>query len=157
MSETKKIMMAIAFSKYSQEKFNYAAQMAKDLDAQLIVANVINSRDVEAVSRVESMGYKVDTDEYIKGVEEERRTLLNDIVNKSSFLKEKMKTIFRVGNPFDQLIKIIKEEGIDLVVIGAKGRTDLGHVFVGSVAEKMFRHSPVPVVIYRTKGDVKNN
>ena len=151
MSEIKKIMIAIAFSKYSQEKFNYASQLAKDLDAQLIVANIINSRDIEAVSRVESMGYKVDTDEYIKGVEEERRTLLNDIVNKSSFPKEKMKTVFRVGNPFDQLIKIIKEEGIDMVVIGAKGRTDLEHVFVGSVAEKMFRHSPVPVVIYRAK------
>ncbi len=151
MSETKTIMLATAFSKYSQEKFSYAAQMAKDLDAQLIVVNVVNSRDIKAVSSIESMGYKVDTDKYIEGVKEERALLLDEMVKKSSFPKEKIKTIFKVGNPFDQLIKIIKEEGIDMVVIGVKGRTDLEHVFVGSVAEKMFRHSPVPVLIYRTK------
>ena len=33
--------------------------------------------------------------------------------------------------------------------MGVKGRTDLQHAFVGSVADKIFRHSPVTVISYR--------
>jgi len=60
--------------------------------------------------------------------------------------------ISKVGHPSDKLIQIIEEEGIDLVVMGAKGRSDLPHALLGSVAQKLFRHSPVPVLSYRDKG-----
>jgi nucleotide-binding universal stress UspA family protein len=44
-------------------------------------------------------------------------------------------------------------EKVDLVVMGIKGRTDLEYIFVGSVAEKLFQRSPVPIISYR---DAKN-
>jgi nucleotide-binding universal stress UspA family protein len=151
MSEIKKIMVAIAFTEYSQAKFGYAAELAVNLDAQLIVASVINIRDVEAISRVESMGYEVDTKDYVKGVEEERMEILDKIVEDSGFPKEKLKIVFKVGHPFDALMKVVKEEEIDLVIIGAKGRAGLEHVLLGSIAEKMVRHSSVPVLTFRSK------
>jgi len=106
------------------------------------VANVIHSRDVEAVGRIQNMGYKVDPDEYIQGVKAERQAVLETMIKDTSFPAEKLKTISKVGHPSDKLIQIIEEEGIDLVVMGAKG----------SVAQKLFRHSPVPVLSYRDKG-----
>ena len=152
MSATKTIMVAIAFSKYSQGILDYGATLAKDLDADLVIANVINSRDVRAVGKIEAMGYKVDADEYVAGIKEERSDALKKMLQKSEMADERIRAVFKVGHPAEKLLQIIKDESIDLVVMGAKGRSDLPHVFVGSVAEKMFRHSSVPVLFYRGPG-----
>ena len=62
--------------------------MAKDLDAQLFIANVINVRDVEAVSKIESMGYQVDADDYVKGIKEERMAMLEKMLGETGLSKE---------------------------------------------------------------------
>ncbi|MFC1533213.1 universal stress protein [Thermodesulfobacteriota bacterium] len=149
MSEIKKIMAAIALSPYAQAILEYSAKMALDLDAQLFIVNIINVRDVEAISSIESMGYKVDTDDYIRGMKEERRAQLDEILEHITFPKEKMRTIFKVGNPFDSLMSVVTNEGIDLIIIGRKGPSALEHILLGSVAEKMVRHSTIPVLVYR--------
>jgi nucleotide-binding universal stress UspA family protein len=60
-----------------------------------------------------------------------------------------MRIIFKVGNPIDELLKLIVKENVDMIVMGVKGHSDLEHVLVGSVAEKLFRRSPVPVISFR--------
>jgi K+-sensing histidine kinase KdpD len=56
MDETKKILVALAFSEYAEGIFGYAAKLAKRLDAELIVTSIINLRDVQAVGTISSMG-----------------------------------------------------------------------------------------------------
>ena len=149
MDNVKKIMVALAFTSYSEGLFNYAAQIAKLLNAELIIASIINSRDISAVRMVASMGYEVDAEHYVDGVKAERREMLEHFMEKSSFDRKKIRTIFKVGNPTDELLKLIVKENIDMIVMGVKGRSDLEHVLVGSVAEKLFRRSPVPVISFR--------
>ena len=50
----KKILVPIAFSKYSQGILNYAAGIAEPLGAELLVVNVINERDLQAVNKIAS-------------------------------------------------------------------------------------------------------
>ncbi|MFC1891149.1 universal stress protein [Thermodesulfobacteriota bacterium] len=156
MTDINKILVAIGFSKYTQINLDYAAKLASDLSAHLVIANVINIRDIQAVSSIESMGYKVDSDDYIKGIKNERKILLDGMLKTTGLPDDKITIIFKVGNPFKKLMEIVSIEDIDLVVMGAKGRTDLEHVLLGSIAEKMMRHSPVPILSYRDKLNLRS-
>lgn len=151
MAPKEKIMAALAFAEHSQGIFNHAAQLASALDADLIVANVINERDVRAVSQVSSMGYNVDGEHYISGVREERMRIGENIIAASGFPPDRVTTIVRVGNPVRELLSLAVEEKVDMIVMGPRGRTDLEHFRIGSVAEKLFRKSPVTVVSFRDK------
>lgn len=50
------------------------------------------------------------------------------------------------GDPFTHIIKYAKETEMDLIVMGTHGRTGIQHVLLGSVAEKVIRYSPIPVM-----------
>ncbi len=145
----KKILVALEFADYTKETFDYAVSIADRFGAELIIGSVINHRDVEAVSAISAMGYKVDGEHYIKGVKEERRKMLEDILETSPYTHDHIRLVFKVGHPVEKLLGIIVQEDVDLVVMGVKGRTDANAVLIGSVAEKIFRKSPVPVVSFR--------
>jgi len=153
MSDIKKIMVALDFTSYSKGTFDYAVKIAKNLNAHLLMASVINSRDILAVEMVTSMGYEVDSEHYVEGIKTERKNMLNNFIEHADIDREHVQTIFRVGNPTVELLKLIVLENVDMIIMGVKGRSDLEHIFIGSVAEKLFRRSPVPVLSHR---DEKN-
>lgn len=54
------------------------------------------------------------------------------------------------GNPPEEILSTIQTWEADLLVIGTHGRTGLQHLLVGSVAERIIRHSPIPVMVVPT-------
>ncbi len=151
MTAIEKILVPIAFSKHTPRLMAYAADLAERLKAGLVAVNVINVRSIEAVSGVEAMGYQVDTAAYRRSLEEERRGMLEDMLSELSIPPDRVRLVFKVGHPFEKLLQVTREEQADLVIMGTKAHSDLEHVLMGSVAEKMFRHSPVPVLSYRKR------
>jgi nucleotide-binding universal stress UspA family protein len=53
------------------------------------------------------------------------------------------------GVPFHEILETAKSQNVDLIVMGTHGRTGLEHIFLGSVAEKVVRLAPCPVLIAR--------
>jgi nucleotide-binding universal stress UspA family protein len=53
------------------------------------------------------------------------------------------------GHSADTIVKYAHELGADLIVMGTHGRTGLAHLLIGSVAERVFRTSPCPVMTVR--------
>ncbi|MFW2366822.1 MAG: universal stress protein, partial [Desulforhopalus sp.] len=144
----KKILVPLAFSKYSQGILNYAAELAEITGAELIVANVINERDLEAVDKITSFGYKVDVEHYMETVKKERGEEIDKLMAGLTLPDDKVTYTFCVGEPTTELLKLVVDRAVDMVVMGVKAK-DLRHIFTGSVAERMFRRCPVPVVSYR--------
>ena len=58
-------------------------------------------------------------------------------------------TLIVHGVPFQSIIDPAKDKGADLIVMGTHGRTGLSHALMGSVAEKVMRLAPCPVLVTR--------
>jgi nucleotide-binding universal stress UspA family protein len=153
MDAMNRIMVAVGFNGYAEELINYATRIAGGLSAELIIVNIIHSRDVEAVGTIAAMGFDVDSEHYVSSIKQERQQALDEILKKNSHSIDKIRIIIKTGNPTEELLKLTLNEDIDLIIMGIKGRTELRHMLVGSVAEKVFRRSPVPILSYR---DQKN-
>ncbi len=53
------------------------------------------------------------------------------------------------GTPFVETIEAVKARQIDLIIMGSHGRTGFSHVLLGSMAEKLVRLAPCPVLVVR--------
>ena len=84
--------------------------------------------------------------------EKEKRTaLIEKMIEETSCSHLAVEKVFRVGVPFQELIQAIKDEGVDVLVMGTKGHSEFAALIFGSTAEKMFHHCPVPLLSIRSK------
>ena len=64
----------------------------------------------------------------------------------------RVETSFQIGSAWREIVRVLEDDrAFDLAVIGTHGRTGLSHVLLGSVAEKVVRHAPCPVLVARVR------
>ncbi len=157
----KKILACVDFSEYSPMVLEYAVELSKGSNMQIVVFNVINQRDIAGAEMVfsyypGSFANIYNTEDYVKDLKKERSEKLKQMIKESFFNeKSRMEIKISVGIPFECILEAIETEHIDLVVMANKGRSNISRVLFGSAAEKVFRHSPVPVVSVREKAKFK--
>ncbi|MCK5836093.1 MAG: universal stress protein [Desulfobacula sp.] len=149
-----KIMACVDFSDYTLMVLEYAVELAKDSNAQILVFNVINQIDVHMVEFAKTYApSKISVvQDYIRDLKKERQVMIKNLI-KEHFFDEKSIMSFKidVGIPSEQILKAVQREKIDLIVMANKGRGNVSRFLFGSVAEKVFRHSLVPVVSVRDR------
>ena len=154
MKTVNRIMVAVDFSDYSPVAVNYAARLAEDVGADLLLVNVINQRDVNMLKRVarEAPAFSLET--YLEEMKKEREEGFQNLIRKAGCNRMNVKTVIRIGIPYQELLGVIESRKPDLLVMAIKGRSNLVDTIVGSCAHKMFRHSPIPVLSIRGEGDI---
>lgn len=68
-----------------------------------------------------------------------------------------VKDVLLYGHPGEEIIKFAENNNIDLIVMGTLGATGLEKFLMGSVAEKVVRHSKVPVMVVRSQKSEDSN
>lgn len=151
MPKVNKILVAVDFSQYSRDTLAMALKLAGETGAGLVAVNVLNQRDVEAVKNAVHFGQTGGLDEaaFIERQTRERRELLDKLLAECGAGDRPVERVIRVGVPAQEILDAIRDLGVDLVVIGAKGRTNLSMALFGSTADRVYRHSPVSVLSMR--------
>jgi nucleotide-binding universal stress UspA family protein len=82
-------------------------------------------------------------------IEKESRQRLEGLLTGSDRKTFRAEVALLAGNPFLEIIRYAKANDIDLIVMGTHGRGPIAHMLLGSVAEKVVRKSPCPVLTVR--------
>jgi nucleotide-binding universal stress UspA family protein len=82
----------------------------------------------------------------LREYKKEIRDQLKGLSQKFLPLVENVEHVVIQGNPYKEILKYVVENKIGLIVLATHGRTGFKHVLIGSIAEKIVRHSPIPVL-----------
>ena len=146
MIALKRILVPADFSKPCEVAVNYAKALADAFHESLHVLHVIQDPFVHGFSPgpyvAAPPGYR---EELEKLAQDQLRGLLTDS-ERSRFSAILVK---KWGSPFLEIIRYAKSENVDLIVMGTHGRGPVAHMLLGSVAEKVVRKAPCPVLTVR--------
>jgi nucleotide-binding universal stress UspA family protein len=140
------VLVPVDRSQFSKKAFEYVLEELQD--PKITLLHVLDPVGTWAYSGEDSF----DFDSY-RQEEEQRRIeaeqLLNDYRDRATDLGLTTETTLEIGKPARRILEAVDEFEIDHIVMGSRGRSGLGRVLLGSVAETVTRRSPVPVTIIR--------
>jgi len=86
------------------------------------------------------------------------RTAWNNLVRKADGLAKKglsVQAYVLVGNPAEEIINFAKEQAVDLIIMGSRGKSGFNQWDMGNVADKVIRRTDIPVVLVKPKPGFK--
>lgn len=144
----KKILVPIDFSECSKPALQYAARLARDISGDLHLLHVWELP--EFVPRVMPGEAFLDRKALGDLVERRAREDLDAFVREAEKLEIPIASAaLAIGVPSRTIVETAGVDGYDLLVVGTHGRTGFSHVMLGSVAERIVRHAPCPVLTVR--------
>jgi nucleotide-binding universal stress UspA family protein len=146
MLTLKTVLVPTDFSDASESALRYGKAMAEKFGATLHVVHVMEDLLAHAWAAevyVSSMPQLRDE------IEKESRLRLGALLTDAERQTFRAETALLAGNPFLEIIRYAKTHSIDLIVMGTHGRGPIAHMLLGSVAEKVVRKSPCPVLTVR--------
>jgi nucleotide-binding universal stress UspA family protein len=147
MIALRKILVATDFNEPSVAALNYGRELAHNFGAQLVVLHVIDDTLVGAVA---PNGFVFPDPSLQNTMEAAARERLEELVSVADLkLLHATSVVVTATSPAAAIVEYAKESDIDLIVIGTHGRGAIAHLVLGSVAERIVRVAPCPVLTVR--------
>jgi nucleotide-binding universal stress UspA family protein len=147
--EIRSILAPTDFSRHAEAALVYAFAMAERFGSELHLLHVLP--EVVAPIAPEPMLLPTLPPEYYTEAESTARESLAQLVRPEWGKPPRLETVVRWGDTVSAIVSYANERAIDLIVIATHGRSGLGHVLLGSVAERIVREAPCPVLTVRNR------
>jgi nucleotide-binding universal stress UspA family protein len=140
----KHFLVPLDFSEYANLALEYAIGLANKLQARLTLLHVIHELPIGAGDMATALpaSYLEDLEAGVK----QRMEAYRQQVQEAGL---EVDLVIEHGVPFQRIVDVARQHYVDLIVTGTHGHTGLQHVLLGSVAEKVVRLAPCPVLVAR--------
>lgn len=152
MADVRKILVPVDFSPCSEAALAQAVELSEryfgaavdvlhvwELPRTLVGDNLTivsggTHRSLEEHARIQVMK---EMEEFLAGVESRKSV--------------QIRRLHEPGDPVRTILEVARKGDYDLIVLGTHGRTGMAHDYLGSIAEKVVRRAPCPVLTFRQK------
>ena len=143
MDDIKRILIATDGSDYTKDAVTTGLKLARVLNAEVTALYVIDQTSF--------VTFPVDSSivSVYPQLENEGKRAVEEVRKEGEAMDVKVTPVVAEGSPTRKIIEMA--ENFDLVVLGTLGRSALGKLFIGSVAERVTRYAPCPVLVVRSK------
>jgi nucleotide-binding universal stress UspA family protein len=143
MTTFRRILVPHDFSSHADRALRMAVDLAGSSGSVLVLHVVVPFTPVTDLPPA-GLGAYIAPDELLSSARRQLDAIVRRVVRGR---RPKVTGRVEIGDPYHRIVTATR--GMDLVVMTTAGRTGLSHLLIGSVAEKVVRHSPVPVLTLR--------
>jgi nucleotide-binding universal stress UspA family protein len=140
--EIKKILFPVDLTENSSKLLPYVLSFSEKYNSSVYLLHVV--QDLNKWGKLYVPHPSMDKFQ-IEAIEAAKKTMETVCENQLQSCPNFQKIVV-AGDAADEILKVIESESIDLLVMGTHGRKGLEHVIFGSVAEKVVKRSPIPVL-----------
>lgn len=151
MPRIRHILCPVDLSEHAEFVLTYAAALAERLDARITALYAYQL--AWAPYPDDAPGTREQLDAAVRGA---RTRELGDMAARCGHGGVRIEPVVKDGSPHVLILQEARDLGADLVVMGTHGRTGLPRALLGSVAERVVRTSPVPVLTVHRPGAVES-
>jgi nucleotide-binding universal stress UspA family protein len=143
LDEIRRILIATDGSEYTKEAVTTGLKLAKVLGADVTALYVIDQTSF--------VTFPVDSSivSVYPQLENEGKRAVDDVKGEGEAMGVSVTPVVTEGSPTRKIVEMAAD--FDLVVMGTLGRSALGKLFIGSVAERVTRYAPCPVLVVRSR------
>lgn len=147
----KKVLIALDYNPTAQQVAEAGFLLAKSMNADVILLHVITDPVFYIATDFPLMGFEGNLEMYptaidnVEGLKNATLKFLNK--SKEHLGDESIQTLVKEGDFADAILDTAKELHVDIIVMGSHSKKWLENILVGSVTEKVLRHTLIPLYI----------
>jgi nucleotide-binding universal stress UspA family protein len=142
-----RILCPTDFSPHSRYALRRAAALAQRSGAEFILFHVLPQ--APAAGTAEQLYALANWQEVMELQEEKARAALEREARSKLLRGVRVRTMLGAGSAYREILRVVQRMPIDLIVISTHGATGLVHLILGSVAERVVRLAPCPVLVVK--------
>lgn len=148
MISIKRILLPTDFSEYADAARKYACGFADEFGSELHLLHVLEVH----VNPTPELGMGLALPSHFEESQQLAEERLTKVLDHEWASERQVSYTTTHGPPFLGIIQYAQEQDIDLIVMGTHGHSGLAHLLIGSVAERVVRKAPCPVLTVRPDG-----